>query len=113
MSETIDYKLRELTNAGLFSHLSVYSHWGNSKTPTMYKACLATIWGQSHAESTDPVDAVISAINKAPKNKPKVQLSAAQVPNRDKVSIARNAKILEPQIVEPETKPKSLMEWLK
>jgi hypothetical protein len=60
-------KLRELADKGLLSHLSVYAQWGAHNSPTVFHASVITIHGQGHHDSTDIVEAVLTAMEKAPK----------------------------------------------
>ena|SRR5579863_10518103 len=114
----VEETIQQLADAGLFSHLSIYAKWGTHNTPTIYHATMVTIWGQGHGEDENPLQAIEIAVSNAPKTKPtKVQPSAEkQVPIGNKVTerAALVTKIpVTPQTVEPVTKPKSLMEWLK
>src|ERR1700681_3648955 len=59
--------LKQMADAGKFSHLSVYAQWGAHNSPTVFHASFITPYGQGHADNTDPVAAIVEAVEKAPK----------------------------------------------
>ncbi len=63
----IEQLLRAYAEAGKFSHLSVYAQWGAHNSPTVFHATFMTPWGQGHGSNTDPIAAMIEAVDKAPK----------------------------------------------
>lgn len=62
----LEAKLREMTEKGLLSHLSVYAQWGAHNFPTIFRASCITLHGQGHHESVDVVEAIREALEKAP-----------------------------------------------
>jgi hypothetical protein len=77
----LEAKLRDMADKGLLSHLSVYAQWGAHKSPTVFHASVITIHGQGHYESTDIVEAVLVAIEEAPKQ---ARRHTPVVPNKDR-----------------------------
>jgi hypothetical protein len=114
MTELED-KLRALSAAGNFSHLSVLSS-GSGFHATF---CPSANWGSGHGFNMDPVEAALDAISKAPKSnpkeKPKVQ-SPAQRPTtkaRVKPPQATSAPAGAVQASAPRKSSTNLMDLLK
>src|ERR1700688_3234648 len=80
-------KLRALADAGNFSHLSIIS---NGKG---YHASFspASTWGRGMGDGADPVEAVLMAIERAPKG-PKNRGNEVHPPAADKSNVSKHER---------------------
>src|SRR5579864_139078 len=76
----LETKLRDMSDAGLLSHLSVYAQWGAHKSPTVFRASVITIHGQGHHDLTDIIEAILTAVEDAP-NQAKRHTPVVQIPS--------------------------------
>jgi hypothetical protein len=104
---SLEERLRELADAGNFSHLSIISRtdgtFAASFTPS-------TQWGQGNGAGTDPVSAALNAIETAPKGRKdtlnkRVHSPAAHGKSPSVGSLLKSAPTdIEPQANEPAKK---------